>query len=109
MIPIEILIGQLPGLQRSDLERWISNRWVNPDQQADQYIFHDIDVARVQLIQELREVLLVNEEAIPVVLSLLDQLYDLRRRVRTLSVSANETPPDALRQSLAALLRPGGP
>lgn len=108
MITIEVLVDRLPSLSRSDLEHWISNAWVRPDHQADQYLFHDIDVARVQLIQELRDVMLVNDEAIPVVLSLLDQLYDLRRRVHTLSISANDMIPDTLRQGLAALLRPPG-
>lgn len=105
MITLEVLVALLPGLDRSDLDRWISNAWVRPDLQADQILFHDIDVARVRLIQELRDVMQVNEEAIPIVLSLLDQLYDLRRRVNALSSTAAETTPDLLRQDLAALLR----
>ncbi|MGE4063212.1 MAG: chaperone modulator CbpM [Rhodospirillaceae bacterium] len=108
MITTEALISLLPDLERSDLERWVSNAWVRPDQEADQYLFHEIDVARVQLICELRDILQVNEEAMPVVLSLLDQLYALRRRVHALGTAANATTPDALRQDLAALLRSPG-
>lgn len=84
MISFEMLIAQLSGLQRQDLERWISNDWVRPDRLSDNSMFKEIDVARVRLIQELRDELQVNEEALPIVLSLLDQLYDQRRRMREL-------------------------
>ena len=84
MISVELLLAQLPGLPRQDLERWISNAWVRPDGRPGAYAFHEIDVARVRLIQELRDELEINELALPVVLLLLDQLYDLRRRLRAL-------------------------
>ncbi len=101
MITIEILITDLPGLNRQDIERWIGNEWVRPDRAAGRYIFRDIDVARVRLIRELRDDLQVNEDALPVVLSLLDQLYDLRRRMAELGDALARTAPDDMRQTLA--------
>ena len=80
MITVEVLLTQLPDLSLQDLERWISNDWVRPDGQEGNYAFRDIDVARVRLIQELRDELEVDERSMSVVLLLLDQLYDLRRR-----------------------------
>ena len=85
MITIEVLLARVPDLPLQDLERWISNDWVRPDGRAGDYAFGEIDVARVRLIQELRDKLEVNEAAVPVVLMLLDQLYDLRRRMRAMS------------------------
>jgi len=82
MITVEVLLAQMPDLPRQDLERWISNDWVRPDGQEGAYAFQAIDVARVRLILQLRDHLEVNEAALPVVLLLLDQLYDLRRRMR---------------------------
>lgn len=82
MITVEGLLIQLPSLPRQDLERWISNDWVRPDGLLGHYAFSEIDVARVRLIQELRDDLEINEAALPVVLLLLDQMYDLRRRLR---------------------------
>jgi len=38
----------------------------------------------VRLIQDLRDRLEINEAALPVVLMLLDQLYDLRRRMKAM-------------------------
>jgi chaperone modulatory protein CbpM len=85
MISVEVLLSEIPSLPRQDLDRWISKAWIRPDGRPGAYAFHDIDVARVRLIQELRDDLDVNELALPVVLLLLDQLYDLRRRLRELS------------------------
>jgi chaperone modulatory protein CbpM len=101
MISIEILVTQLSGLRRRDLERWIANQWVRPDGDADHYVFHEIDVARVRLIQELLDEMQVNEEALPVILSLLDQLYELRRRMRELGEALGRTAPDDVRRNLA--------
>jgi len=91
MITIEVLLARVPNLPLQDLERWISNDWVKPDGPAGDYAFREIDVARVQLIQELRDRLEINEAALPVVLLLLDQLYDLRRRLRDLREQAEAT------------------
>ncbi|WP_426032573.1 chaperone modulator CbpM [Caulobacter sp. DWP3-1-3b2] len=81
MIGVEVLLTVIPGLPKSDLERWIANNWIKPDGRDGAYRFADIDVARVKLILELRDELEVNEAALPVVLLLLDQVYDLRRQI----------------------------
>jgi chaperone modulatory protein CbpM len=79
MITIEMLTHTVAGMSPEDLRRWIDNAWVRPDGLPGQYRFHDIDVARLRLIIELRDDLGVDEAALPVVLSLLDQLYETRR------------------------------
>lgn len=108
MIGIEVVVTQLSGLQRQDLERWIANRWVRPDGDAGGYLFREIDVARVRLILELRDELKLGEDALPVVLSLLDQLYDLRRRMRQLGDAIDLTTPIEVRRDLAEHLARGG-
>ena len=62
-------------------------------------------MARVQLIVELRHDLAIDEEALPVVLHLLDQVYALRRRLKLLH-EAIETQPEAVRRGLSAQLGP---
>jgi len=84
MITIETLSATVSGLDAGDLQRWIDNAWVRPDGSPGNYRFHDIDVARLRLILELRDDMGLDEEAMPVVLSLLDQLYETRRQVRRL-------------------------
>jgi len=104
MISIDVLVTQVSGLQRRDIDFWISQQWVRPDGHAGNYLFQDVDVARVRLIQELRDVMLVNEEALPVVLSLLDQLYDQRRRMRELCDAVSRISSDEMRQKLIRFL-----
>ncbi len=81
MIGFDLLLAEVPNLPRDDLERWIDNDWVKPDGRPGAYQFREIDVARVRLILELRDELEVNEAALPVVLLLMDQVYDLRRQI----------------------------
>ena len=104
MICIEMVITRVPGLRREDLERWIGNAWVRPDDQGGSYMFQEIDVARVRLIVELRDEMEVDEHALPVVLGLLDQLYDSRRRMRERAEALRRTVPEELHRQLVAAL-----
>lgn len=94
-------VCQMVHLEPVELERWIAERWVLPESEASGYAFTEFDVARVRLIVELRRDLAVGEEAVPIVLRLLDQLYATRRRIRSL-LRALETLPEEHR---AAVLR----
>jgi chaperone modulatory protein CbpM len=100
MISIEVLITQVSGVGRQDVENWITHGWVRPDGGPGHYVFHEIDVARVRLIQELQREMQVNEEALPVVLSLLDQVYALRRRMREIGEALGGSASDEARQTL---------
>ncbi len=99
MITIEMLPSRVAGVTVEDVQHWIAMAWVRPNGEAGRWVFHEIDVARVRLILELRNELSVNEEALPTVLSLLDQLYDARRQMLHLR-AALERAPEAVRRSL---------
>jgi len=105
MISIDVVIAEVSGLSREDLEVWISHQWVKPDLQAGRYAFADIDLARVRLIQQLRSDLEVNEAALPVVLGLLDQLYDLRRQLKDFNDALEQVAPSDIRLRLSEHLR----
>ena len=57
--------------------------------------FHEIDVARVRLIHDLRRDMDVGEDAVPLVLSLLDQVYELRSRLRSVLRAVEAQPREA--------------
>lgn len=107
MIGIDILMMQMSGLERQDLERWIANDWIRPDRRAGAFVFNAIDVSRVRLIHQLRNDLQIDEDALPVILSLLDQLYDLHRHLRRLGDAMDRTLPDDLRDALVAHMDEG--
>ena len=100
MITIEMLTHVVTGLDPRDVRRWIDNAWVRPDGQPGQYRFHDIDVARLRLIVQLRDDLGVDEAALPVVLSLLDQLYETRRTMIRLRAAIETVVPEDVRGRL---------
>jgi chaperone modulatory protein CbpM len=105
MMSFDAVIRLIGGLDDKELRRWIAERWVRPESGTEGYVFQAVDVARVQLIYELRHDLAIDEETLPVVLRLLDQVYSLRRRLKLLH-EAIETQPEALRQGLLTRLGP---
>ncbi len=84
MITITAVLARLPGLDEQRLRLWIAQDWVRPVQGGSEPLFADIDLARLRLILDLQDTLEVGEGAMPVVLSLLDQLHATRRQMRRL-------------------------
>src|SRR4051812_40099272 len=97
-ITLNDLRRRFADIDAADLDRWIENGWVRPDALSGAVLFREIDVARVRLIAELRYDLAVDEEAVPLVLSLLDQLYGLRRQIRLMR-EVIAVQPDEIRQA----------
>ena len=85
MMAIDDLLATISTLRRSDLERWISEDLVAPQQDTGSLLFSDMECARVRLICTLTYELEIDSGALPVVLSLLDQLYNTRQRLLTLT------------------------
>jgi chaperone modulatory protein CbpM len=104
LIRIDAVVAQFPDLQIGELTGWIERNWVTPDlDQSETWLFADIDVARVRLIYDLRHELDVAEDTMPVMLSLLDQVYDLRRTLKAMSRAIALQPPE-VRDAIAAAL-----
>jgi len=66
-------------LEREMLEAWIEEEWLIPGGSAGEVTFSDADVARAQLIRDLKNDLGINDEGVGVVLNLVDQVHGLRR------------------------------
>ena len=107
MMAIDDLLATIPSLQRSDLERWIRDELVAPQQDTGSLSFSDMECARVRLICTLTYELEIDSGALPVVLSLVDQLYDTRQRL--LSLTRAVTLQDKMIQAaIIAAMSPGG-
>jgi chaperone modulatory protein CbpM len=94
MIALDDLLARLKGLERRELSRWIENGWILPERRGETWIFHEMDVARVELIFEFRQEFSIDEEAMPVILGLLDQVYNLRRQLRRMCDALAAQPPE---------------
>src|SRR5215475_2024019 len=92
-------------LEAHVLEVWIEAGWLLPREAGEP--FSDVDLARARLIRDL-EHLGVNDEGVPVILDLVDQLHGLRRTMRDL-LDAVGAQPDATRSQILTRIRDDGP
>jgi chaperone modulatory protein CbpM len=103
VITLTTIYRAVPGLTEAELTQFIDADWVRPVRRGNKPFFTELDLARIRLILDLRATLEVEEETLPIVLSLLDQLYATRRQLRRV---IDEAGPE-IRQRLAALLQDG--
>jgi chaperone modulatory protein CbpM len=83
------------------LQAWLEGGWLLPHEDRQ---FSEMDLARAQLISDLKQDLGVNDEGIAVVLDLVDQVYGLRRTLREL-MTCIHAQPETTRRQIAAGLR----
>lgn len=69
-------------LDVATLNVWIEEEWLAPLESGSTFQFSDADLARAQLIRDLKVDFGVNDEGIAIILHLLDQLHGLRCLVR---------------------------
>src|SRR6266446_6583665 len=63
------------SLEGTVLRNWIEQRWIRPTLNDGEPLFDEADMARARLIAELRQDYYVGDEAMPVVLQLLDAVF----------------------------------
>jgi chaperone modulatory protein CbpM len=116
---ITSVVALFADLPEAELTSWVARGWVQPErrdpdpgdvgqgnleQGGASWEFLEIDVARVRLIHDLHRSMAIDEETMPLVLSLLDQVYALRGTLRDV-LRALETQPEDVRTSVLATLR----
>jgi chaperone modulatory protein CbpM len=102
MMTFDDAVGRY-AVSREELSIWIEQQWVRPSRSGDVWLFDDCDTARLELICDLRRGLDVNDEAVPVILSLLDQLYAARSTLRHVSDAIAQLPDPTLADVLQKL------
>jgi chaperone modulatory protein CbpM len=103
---IDAVIAMFPDLEQIELVEWIERRWVEPEADAEGgWVFHEIDVARTRLVYDLRRELEVAEPTVPLVLSLLDQVYELRSTLKAMTRALESQPPEVQAAIRAVLER----
>jgi chaperone modulatory protein CbpM len=107
MMAIDELVAAISTLRRSDLEHWIRDELVAPQQDTGALVFSDMECARVRLICTLTYELEIDADTLPVVLSLVDQLYDTRQRLLSLTraVAAQDK---TTQEAIISALSPSG-
>lgn len=103
MMLLDEFLARLGAIDHAELDRWIENRWLLPERQDDSLVFGEVDVARAELIVEIRREFAIDDEALSLVLGLLDQVYGLRRQMRRLCEALAAQPPEVLEAIRCAL------
>jgi len=106
MINVDALVAAISALQRHDLDAWIRDELVVPQKQDGRPLFSEMDCARVRLICTLHYDLEVDPGTLPLVLSLVDQLYDTRRQLLSLAAAVSAQDKDVLAAIMAGLTPP---
>lgn len=104
MISEQDLVEMVEVLQVDALRRWVELGWIFPLSHEQVVRFEDADVARVRLICDLVYDLEIDEDSVPVILSLLDQLHDARRTLKALAAAVEEQP-EEIRQRVTERAR----
>ena len=98
------VVAMFPDVRESELVSWVARGWVRPEGAEPDWVFADIDVARVRLIRDFRGAMAVPEDTLPLVLSLLDQVYTLRGQIHAIA-RAVEGQPEPIRTAILAAIR----
>ena len=88
---LEQVLAELP-ISRQELDLYLAESWVLPDRTGEELAFEEVDLARLRLIAELRRDFAVNDEAVPVVLHLVDELHLLRQCLTAVAEALADLP-----------------
>ena len=86
------------------IDLWVDAGWLVPGVASGEWTFSEIDLARTRLIRDLTVDLGVNDEGVPIILGLIDQLHGLRRALGDMLVTLRSQPAST-RERFAAELR----
>lgn len=100
------VLASVERLSVRRLRTWVRRGWIRPQAGAGRSVYSEVDVARICLFCELREDLMIDEEALSLIVPLIDQIHGLRRQLRNLG-RAVETQPkpvqDRIKQAFHTL------
>ncbi len=100
------VLARVERLSVRRLRTWVRRGWIQPQAGVGRSIYSEVDVARICLFCELREDLSIDEEALALIVPLLDQIHGLRRQLRTLGRAVESQPvpvQDRIKQAFHAL------
>jgi len=86
------------------LTTWVEAGWLVPQRDETAEDFSETDLARACLIRDLQHDMGVNEDAVPIILDLIDQVHGLRRMLREVATAVC-TQPEDMRQRIVAEIR----
>lgn len=93
-------------LTRVQLVRFVEADFIKPQRHTDGYVFRPIDIARLELLCDLSQDLDLDETALSIVISLIDQLHAARQDLAAIAEAIDALPVD-LRNRIDTTLKQG--
>lgn len=100
------VVARVEGLTVRRLRAFVSARCLAPAEREGRLAFAEADLARARLLAELAADFELDEEAAGLVVSLIDQIHGLRRRLRELGGALAEEPEEVRLRLRARLSGP---
>lgn len=88
------VVAEVHRVTLRELRSWVREGWVQPAQGEVGPVFDEVDIARIRLLCDLRQDLALPADTLPVVLTLIDRLHEVRRDLRCLTDALAEQPED---------------
>jgi len=104
MMKLTLVAARFADLEAEEIALWVERGWVRPVADQGEWSFEAIDLARLDLIYDLRRKLGVAEDTVPLILGLVDQLHDLRAAVDAMH-RAIEGQPASVRDAMQQAIR----
>jgi chaperone modulatory protein CbpM len=101
------VVAHVEGLTVARLRTLVTLRCIEPIEREGRLAFAEADLARARLVADLNRDFELDDEATALVLSLVDQIHGLRRRLRALGEALAEEP-EEVRARLRLRLGPEG-
>lgn len=98
------VIANVDRLTRTTLSAFVAAEVVAPVRTEGGMMFHDVDLVRMELLCELSEAFSLEDDALGVVISLVDQLHAVRGDLRAV-LEAVATEPEDVRTRIAHALQ----
>jgi len=98
------VLKMISGVRRVELRQWVARGWVLPERRQGELWFREIDIARLRLVRQIRRDMAIAEDGVPTVLSLMDQVYGLRKELRRLA-EAVDAQPGQVKKAIADHMR----
>lgn len=94
MLSEQDLLERVEHLTVTRLRVWVQQGWIRPVDDKSAQGFSEADLARAALICNLEDELGFDEEDVPVLLNLIDQIHGLRSQLMGLLKALDELPED---------------
>lgn len=97
------IVATVTRLTRRQLVRFIEGDLVRPERSDGGYVFRVVDIARLELLCDLSQDLDLDDTALSIVISLIDQLHATRQELAAMVRAIDAVPADLRGQLLAEM------